>query len=112
MPRLTKEAHDDILKRLGEETNATPEVMDLLDSLRNDFDESLVVDTKEWEDKLSSMTAERDKAIGERDEARKQYRERFWSGTREEAEAVVKDTMHDEPKTPSIEDILGIKKGD
>lgn len=45
--RITKSEHDSILKQLSEQTDATPEMMELIDKLRNDFDESLSVDLEE-----------------------------------------------------------------
>lgn len=109
MVRMSKEDHEGILKEIADKTNAGPELMDLLGKLRSDFDESLVVDVsevgKEWEDKFNSMKGERDKAIGERDEARRAYRERFFNASKE-AEKIIDDKLPDSPM--GIDKVLGL----
>lgn len=117
MARLSKEEHDNILSRLSDASNAEPELMDFVDKLRSDFDESLSVDysevTKEWEDKYNAVVSERDKALSERDAARKAYRDRFFTNAEREAEKIVKNQMDDSPKTPAgINEVLGIKEED
>lgn len=111
MARLTKEEHDRLLSEISEKTNASPEVMDLIGKLREDFDESLTVDTeevtKEYETQLESLRGERDKAIGERDEARRAYRDRFFNADAE-AERIVSREKKDSPKT--IDEILTMKE--
>lgn len=103
MARLTTEEHEDILKRVSDGVNAGPEIMDLIARLREDFNESLSVDTEEtvkaWEDKYNSAISERDKALGERDEARRAYRERFFSNAQDEASKIVDRQKEDSPRT-------------
>lgn len=111
MARLTKEEHDRLLSEISEKTNASPEVMDLIGKLREDFDESLSVDTeevtREYETQLENLRGERDKAIGERDEARRAYRDRFFN-VDEEAQRIVAREKKDSPKT--IDEILTMKE--
>lgn len=115
MARLTKAEHDGILENIGNVTNASPELMDLFDKLRADFDESLKVDTeevaREWEGKYNSMVSERDRAIGERDEARRAYRDRFFGSgdAAREAERIVDREKEDSPRT--LDEVLGITQG-
>lgn len=118
MARLSKDDHENLLRQIADGTNATPEIMDLIQRLRDDFDESLTVDTREvtaeWEEKYNSMVgerdqviSERDRAIGERDEARRQYRERFFNA-REEAEQIVNRQKADSPK--GLKEVLNVKE--
>ena len=111
MPRLSKEEHDNILKEISDKSNADPEMMDLIGKLRSDFDESLTVDLEEterkWNEKYSSIVSERDKAIGERDEVRRLYRERFFTNAQVEAERIIKRQKEDSPR--GMNDVLGIK---
>lgn len=96
MARLSKEEHNGILEKISTAANLSPETMDLIDKLRSDFDESLSVDTeevaKEWNDKLNAMKSERDKAIGERDESRRAYRERFFTSNWDEGHKEAMET--------------------
>ena len=112
MARLTKEEHDSILQRLGDGTNADAEMMDLIGRLRSDFDESLSVDLNEteraWKERYDGVVGERDRAIGERDEARRAYRERFFSNAQEEAEAIVNRQKEDSPR--GTDAVLGITR--
>lgn len=112
MARLSKEEHDNILSRLGEASNADAEMMDLIGRLRSDFDESLSVDLdetrREWEERYNGVVSERDKAIGERDEARRAYRERFFSNAQEEAEKIVNNQKDDSPRGTDY--LLGITR--
>lgn len=115
MARLSKEEHEGYLSRLAEHANADTEMMDLIGKLRSDFDESLTVDMeevrKEWESKYNTVISERDKAIGERDESRRAYRERFFSSNREkEASQIMERERRDNPM--GMNELLGIKKGD
>lgn len=110
MARLSKEEHDKILSDFSEKANADPEMMNLIERLRADFDESLRVDLseteREWKEKYDSMKSERDRAIGERDEARRSYRERFFSNSQEEAKKIVKNQKMESPR--GMNAILGI----
>lgn len=112
MARLTKEEHDKILESISEGVNASPEVMDFISRLRSDFDESLSVDLDEarrdWEDRYNTAVSERDRAIGERDEARRAYRQRFFSNAQEEAEKIVSRQKDDSPKGTDY--VLGISR--
>lgn len=112
MARLSKEEHDSILQRLGDATNADSEMMDLIGRLRSDFDESLSVDLGEteraWTEKYNGMIGERDRAIGERDEARRAYRERFFSNAQEEAQRIVDNQKEDSPRGTDY--LLGITR--
>lgn len=112
MARLSKEEHDRILSEISERSNADTEMMDLVGRLRDDFDESLSVDLRETEDewnrRLDEMRGERDRAIGERDEARRSYRERFFSNAQREAEAIVDRQKDDSPR--GINEVLGIDR--
>lgn len=112
MARLSKKEHDGILSSLGEKANADPEMMGFIDRLRSDFDESLSVDleesTRQWQEKYDGMKGERDKAIGERDEARRAYRERFFSNAEREAEDIVNNQKQDSPRGTDY--ILGIRR--
>lgn len=114
MARLSKEEHDEILGRLSDASNADPEMMDLVGRLRSDFDESLSVDVSEversWQEKYNALASERDTVIGERDEARRAYRERYFSNAAAEAEAIVNREKKDSPK--GMNEILGINKED
>lgn len=117
MARLTKEQHDNILNRLSDASNAEPALMEFVDMLRRDFDESLSVDYSEvnkvWEEKYKNVVEERDKALTERDEARKAYRDRFFTNADREAEKIVKNQKDESPKTPAgINEVLGIKEED
>lgn len=124
MARLSKEAHDEILQKMSEGINADPEMMDLVDKLRSDFDESIAIDVDEvkrdYDDRLAAMgeenerlrgeadtmRTERDTAIGERDEARRQYRERFFDA-RKEAEEIVAREKKDSPR--GLSSVLNIE---
>lgn len=112
MARLSKEEHDEILQTLSDRTNADSEMMNFIDRLRSDFDESLSVDydesTRQWQEKYSNMQSERDKAIGERDEARRAYRERFFSNAKKESERIVDREKEDSPRGTDY--ILGIRR--
>ena len=114
MARLSKEEHDSILNRISDAANADPEMMDLIGRLRSGFDESLSVDLSEtervWQERYDSVVGERDRAIGERDEARRSYRERFFSNAEEEAQQIVDRQKDDSPRGTDY--ILGIKKED
>lgn len=105
MARLSKEEHDQILQSLSDSSNASPEMMELVDRLRSDFDESLSVDmtetVRDWENRYNQ-------AIGERDEARRAYRERFFSSAQQEAEQIVNRQKEDSPR--GINEVLGIKE--
>lgn len=105
MARLSKDEHDTILKQLADENNASPEMMDLIGRLRSDFDESLSVDMSEtvrdWENRYNTV-------VGERDEARRLYRERFFSNALEEAEKIVDRQKNESPR--GVDELLGIKK--
>lgn len=118
MARLSKEEHEEIIRQLSEKSNADPEMMDFFDKLRADFEESIAVDweevKKEWEGKATEAESraeqyrqERDTAIGERDEARRQYRERFFN-VREEAEQIVAREKKDSPR--GLASVLNIKE--
>lgn len=111
MARLSKDDHENLLKQIADGANASPEIMDLIQRLRDDFDESLEVDTREvtaeWEEKYNSVVTERDRAIGERDEARRQYRDRFFNA-REEAEQIVNRQKADSPK--SLREVLNVRE--
>lgn len=114
MARLSKEEHDNILRQLSDGINANAEMMDLIGRLRNDFDESLSVDVAEterqWQERYDNVTRERDTAIGERDEARRVYRERFFAtpeNARREAEQIVNNERNDTPRT--VRDVLGVE---
>lgn len=114
MARLSKDEHEKILADLSNSINAAPEMMDLVQKLRDDFDESLSVDVeevrREYDGRINDITAERDKARGERDEARRQYRERFFNGSfdaRREAEEIVDRQKADSPK--GVRSLLGIE---
>lgn len=118
MARLSRDEHEDLLRQIADGTNAPPEIMELIQKLRDDFDESLQVDTREvtaeWEEKYNSAVrerdqaiSERDKSIGERDEARRQYRERFFNA-REEAEQIVDRQKADSPK--GLKEVLNLKE--
>lgn len=104
MARLSKEEHDQILKSLSESANASPEMMDFIGKLRDDFDESLKVDSeetiREWENKYNRV-------VGERDEVRRAYRERFFTSAETEAEKIVNREKEDSPR--GINAVLGIK---
>lgn len=84
MPRLNQEDYEARLSRLAEATNADPELMGVIDDLRADYTESIAFDPvahdQEWQTKLDKVTQERDTAIAQRDETRRLYRERFFSG--------------------------------
>ena len=105
MARLTKEEHDNILRQLADEGNASPEMMDLVEKLRSDFDESLSVDMSEtvrdWENRYNTV-------VGERDEVRRLYRERFFNNAVEEAEKIVDRQKQESPR--GVDELLGIKK--
>lgn len=111
MARLSKDEHESLLQQIADGINASPEIMDLIQRLRDDFDESLKVDTREvtaeWEEKYNSAVTERDRAIGERDEARRQYRDRFFNA-REEAEQIVNRQKADSPK--GLKEVLNVKE--
>lgn len=114
MARLSKEEHDNILRQLSDGINANTEMMDLIGRLRNDFDESLTVDLAEterqWQERYNTVVGERDRAIGERDESRRAYREAFFSApenARREAEQIVDNQRNDTPR--SVRDILGVE---
>ena len=114
MARLSKEEHDNILRQLGERTNADAEMMDLIGRLRSDFDESLSIDLgeteRQWQERYNAVVAERDRAIGERDESRRVYRERFFGApenARREAEQIVAEQANDTPK--GVNEVLGIE---
>lgn len=111
MARLSKDEHDNLLQQIADTTNASPEIMDLVQKLRDDFDESLQVDTeeitREWSEKYENLKSELDRTIGERDEARRQYRDRFFN-VQQEAEVIVERQKKDSPK--SIADVLNIEE--
>lgn len=118
MARLSKEEHDKIMQMIAEKTDNSQDIMEFIDRLRSDFDESLSVDweetKKEMADKISAAEGraekfreERDRAIGERDESRRQYRERFF-GVREEAEQIVNREKKDSPR--GLSDVLNIRE--
>lgn len=115
MARLSKEEHDRILESLATRGNADEEMMDLVGRLRADFDESLSVDVseteREWERRYNDMRGERDRAIGERDESRRAYRERFFNGASDaqrEAERIVDNQKQDSPR--GMNALLGIEE--
>lgn len=115
MARLSKEEHDSLLTRLSDGVNADSEMMDLVQRLRDDFDESLSVDVEEvrrdYESQLEGLRGERDRAIGERDESRKAYRERFFNPMKDaqlEAEKIVQNQKDDSPRGMAA--VLGIKE--
>lgn len=117
MARLSREEYDTIMRRLADGTNADTEMMDLIGRLRSDFDESLSVDLEEtqrqWQERYDAVVGERDRAIGERDESRRAYRERFFDGpnnARQEAENIVRDQEMDTPRR-GIRDLYGVEGG-
>lgn len=85
MARLSKEEHEGLLSTISERVDADPGLLDLVGRLRSDFDESLEVDVSEverqYQAQIEALTNERDSAVAERDEARRVYRERFFSST-------------------------------
>lgn len=94
MARLTKEEHDEILKRfMGDEQN--DEVEDFIDKLRKDFDESLEVDSKEAKEDIKDE-GEKEVDWKERyDDLYKKYRERFFTTKEEIKEDQEKDVKKD-----------------
>lgn len=114
MARLSKEEHDNILRQLGDGINANAEMMDLIGRLRSDFDESLQIDLgeteRQWQERYDRVVGERDRAIGERNESRRAYRERFFAApenARREAEQIVGEQRNDTPRT--VRDVLGVE---
>lgn len=66
--------------------------MGVIEELRSDYQESIAFDPvkvdQEWQSKLDTVTQERDTAIAQRDETRRLYRERFFSGNQSANQSV------------------------
>lgn len=92
MSRLNQEEYEVRISRLAEATNADPELMGVIEELRADYTESIAFDPatydQEWQSKLDKVTQERDTAIAQRDETRRLYRERFFSGATQTQQGV------------------------
>lgn len=97
--RLSKKEHDGILKEISESVNAGPDLIDKIDRIRQDYDESLSgTPNQEWMEKYMALSTERDNLMNELNETKRLYRERFFSGVAEEVQQTVDNQKKDSPK--------------
>lgn len=111
MARMTKQEHEQVLEKLAGTNIVSEEISSLVDKLRSDFDESISVDVdevrKDYENKIKEAQDNYNRVLGERDEARRLYKERFFSNAQEEAQQIVDRTKKDSPK--GIRSVLGME---
>lgn len=77
---LTKEEHDNILKKLSETGGFTPDMLDEIQRLRDEFDER-EGELKRYHEQYDGEDKEDWKS--KYTELEKKYRERFWNATKD-----------------------------
>lgn len=105
---MTKDEYRTVVSLVSEKLGADPENQTLVGQLLGHFDssEKEVNDLKsDYEKKLSAITSERDKFLGERDEARRAYKERFVEPNKKPDPD--KKPPEQEYHVPTIDEVLG-----
>lgn len=107
---MTKDEYRTVVSLVSEKLGADPENQTLVGQLLGHFDSteeeinSLKLD---YEKKISTITSDRDKFLGERDEARRAYRERFSNPNNNNSNSNDNNDVHEEYHVPTIEEVLG-----
>lgn len=106
---LTRDEFQTTVGILSEKIGADPRDQTMIGQLiahYNDTEQQFFNQKKDFEKQIAEVTAERDKAIGERDEARRAYANNFKTPEREKEKKKEKEKEY---TPPSIDMVLGRK---